>query len=50
MSPRDKLIALSSGILGLLVVASVVGALLAARAKSDSARRTVANLNDRTRA
>ncbi len=50
MNPRDKLIALSSGILGLLVVASVVGALLAARAKSDSARRTVANLNDRTRA
>ncbi|NUP95723.1 MAG: phosphatidate cytidylyltransferase [Planctomycetaceae bacterium] len=50
MSPREKLIALSSGILGLLVVASLVGAILAARASTESARRTVANLNDRTRA
>jgi len=38
------------GTLGLLILASVIGVILARRAQSDAARATVANLNARTRA
>lgn len=38
------------GVLGILVLASVIGAVLHARVKTDSGRATVANLNARTRA
>ena len=42
--------ALVASIVGLLVVATALGVVLRARAKSESARRTVDNLNARTRA
>lgn len=48
-SDRD-LLWLGAGVGGLLVVASVIGATLAARVKSEAGRATVANLNARTRA
>jgi phosphatidate cytidylyltransferase len=38
------------GTLGLLILASVIGVILARRAQSDASRTTVANLNARTRA
>ncbi len=38
------------GTLGLLILASVIGVILARRAQGDAARATVANLNARTRA
>lgn len=41
---------LAAGILGALVVASVIGAILAARIKTEAGRATVSNLNARTRA
>src|SRR5260370_35784497 len=41
---------LFGGVLGILVLASVIGALLKQRAKSDTARATINNLNTRTRA
>ena len=47
---RDpELIWLVAGVLGVLIFASVAGAILARRMTSDSARATVANLNDRIR-
>jgi phosphatidate cytidylyltransferase len=46
-STTGKLVA---GVVGLLVVASLIGWLLSLRAKSDGARATVANLNARIRA
>ncbi len=46
---RD-LLRIGLGILGLLVTASLVGAWLARRATTESARRTIENLNARTRA
>ncbi len=49
--PLDReLIWLGGGILAVLVVASVVGAVLARRVRSESGQRTVANLNARVRA
>jgi phosphatidate cytidylyltransferase len=42
--------ALGGGILAVLIVATVVGEVLARRASSDSARSTITNLNDRIRA
>jgi phosphatidate cytidylyltransferase len=44
------IIALVASVAGLLTVATIVGAILAARAKSESSKRTVENLNARTRA
>ncbi|HCN30642.1 MAG TPA: phosphatidate cytidylyltransferase [Verrucomicrobiales bacterium] len=45
---RDIQILLGA-VLGILVIASVTGALLSGRARSDSARQTIANLNARIR-
>jgi phosphatidate cytidylyltransferase len=54
MSPHfiqdPQLAWLFCGILGLLLLASVIGAMLQRSAKSGSARATIANLNARTRA
>jgi phosphatidate cytidylyltransferase len=44
------LLLLFGGVLALLIVASVTGAILAGRAKSDSGRAVIANLNARTKA
>lgn len=41
---------LFGGVLALLVVASVIGAILARTAKSESAKKVIGNLNSRTRA
>jgi phosphatidate cytidylyltransferase len=43
-------LALGAGVAGVLTVASVAGAILQRKAKTDAGRRTVANLNARTRA
>jgi phosphatidate cytidylyltransferase len=48
--PDPKLALLFGGMLLLLIVASAIGAVLSRRAKTDAARRTVDNLNARTRA
>jgi phosphatidate cytidylyltransferase len=45
-----EMMLLLGGVGALLVVASVIGAVLAARAKTDAARATVSNLNARVRA
>lgn len=45
-----QLILLFSGVLVILVVATFVGAILQSSARSESAQRTIANLNSRTRA
>ena len=45
-----ELLWLVGGVLGVLVVASIVGAVLARSVTSDAGRATVANLNDRIRA
>ncbi|MFN8674809.1 MAG: phosphatidate cytidylyltransferase [Thermomicrobiales bacterium] len=45
-----ELQALGGGILAVLIVATVVGEILARRAGSDAARATISNLNDRVRA
>jgi phosphatidate cytidylyltransferase len=45
-----ELLLLGGGVLVVLVVASIAGAVLARRVTSDSARATVGNLNDRIRA
>ncbi len=50
MSADPDVVALFAGVGGLLVAASIAGRVLSRRAQSDSARRTVANLNARTRA
>ena len=41
---------LGGGILAVLIVATIIGEVLARRANSESARSTIANLNDRVRA
>lgn len=48
--PDPQLAWLFGGVLGILVLASAIGAVLKRRAKTESARRTVDNLNARTRA
>lgn len=50
MSADPEVVRLLAGVGGLLVVASLAGWVLARRARSESARRTIANLNARTRA
>ena len=45
-----EFLGLVAGVLAVLVVASIVGAILARRVTSDSARATIANLNNRIRA
>ena len=45
-----QLLLLFGGVTVLLIVASVIGVILAGRAKSDSARAVIANLNARTKA
>jgi phosphatidate cytidylyltransferase len=45
-----EFLGLVAGVLAVLVVASVVGAILVRRVASDSGRATIANLNDRIRA
>ena len=45
-----ELQALGGGILAVLIVATVIGEILARRASSNSARATISNLNDRVRA
>ena len=51
LPPPDPLaLRLLAGVTALLVTASAVGAILALRVRSDPGRRTVANLNARTRA
>ncbi len=42
--------ALGGGILAVLIVATMIGEILARRARSDAARATISNLNDRVRA
>lgn len=46
----QELLWLIGGVLALLIVASVIGAILARRVTGESGRATVANLNDRLRA
>ena len=52
MTPFDDpdLVRLALIVLGLLIVGSIAGQLLRRRARSDSAKATVANINDRMRA
>jgi len=50
MSGHEKFYWLMGGVLALLLVASLAGALLGARASSESSRAVVANLNSRIRA
>ena len=50
MSMDRHLLWLGAGVAALLVVASIIGAVLAAGVKSEAGRATVANLNARTRA
>jgi len=45
-----QLILLFSGVLAILILATIVGAILKSSARSESAQRTIANLNSRTRA
>src|SRR5215207_2125224 len=45
-----ELLWLVGGVLGVLIVASILGAILARRTTSDAGRATIANLNDRIRA
>jgi phosphatidate cytidylyltransferase len=50
MNLEPKTLWLFGGMIGLLAVASVIGAMLKMRVQTDSARRVVDNLNARTRA
>jgi phosphatidate cytidylyltransferase len=50
MTPRQKMIWVFGGVLALLVVASVAGAVLGKRAKSERSRATVENLKARVNA
>jgi phosphatidate cytidylyltransferase len=50
MKIDQQLIWLAGGVAGVLVLASIIGAVLAVRVTSDVGRATVANLNARTRA
>jgi phosphatidate cytidylyltransferase len=49
MTPMQKFLWLMAGIVGLLVLATLIGALLAQAARNESARAAVDNLNARTR-
>jgi len=48
--PDHRLLILFGGVLALLIAASIVGAILKKSATSESAQRTITNLNSRTRA
>jgi phosphatidate cytidylyltransferase len=48
--PDKSLLFLFGGVLAILVVATIIGAILKKSARSESAQRTIANLNSRTRA
>jgi len=48
--PDKSLLFLFGGVLAILVVATIIGAILKRSARSESAERTIANLNSRTRA
>ena len=50
LSMDPGLQALGVGILAVLIVATIIGEILARRASSESARATISNLNDRVRA
>lgn len=50
MSIDPQLLWLGAGVLGILVLASIIGGVLALRVRTDAGRATVANLNARTRA
>jgi phosphatidate cytidylyltransferase len=50
MNIDARLLAVLAGVVGLLVVASVIGAILSARVKSDAKRAVIDNLNARTKA
>ena len=50
MTPRDKMIWIFGGVIALLAVASVVGAVLGKRAHSESSRATIENLQARVNA
>ncbi|MCC7012072.1 MAG: phosphatidate cytidylyltransferase [Planctomycetes bacterium] len=50
MTGQHKLLAVFAGVVALLIVASLVGALLAQRAASAKSREVIANLNARTKA
>ena len=48
MNMDDDLMWLGAGVGGVLVIASIIGAILAKTAKTDQARATIANMNART--
>jgi phosphatidate cytidylyltransferase len=50
MTPRDKMIWVFGGVIALLTVASAVGAVLGKRARSESSRATIENLQARVNA
>jgi phosphatidate cytidylyltransferase len=50
VSPRDKFYWLMGGLVALLAIASLIGALLAARVRTEHGRAVVENLNSRIRA
>ena len=50
MTPRDKMIWVFGGVIALLTVASVVGAVLGKRVRSESGRATIENLQARVNA
>ena len=50
MTPRDKMIWVFGGVVALLAVASAVGAVLGKRARSESSRATIENLQARVNA
>ena len=50
MSPREKFYWLMAGVVGLMLLASLIGAVLRIRVKTDAGRDVVQNLNSRIRA
>jgi phosphatidate cytidylyltransferase len=50
MSPREKFYWLMGGVVGLMLIASLIGAVLRIRVKTDAGRDVVQNLNSRIRA
>jgi len=50
LSPHDKFFCLMGGVVAILVIASVLGAILASTVKEEKGRATVQNLNARVRA
>jgi phosphatidate cytidylyltransferase len=50
MSPREKFYWLMGGVVGLMLIASLIGAVLSIRVKTDAGRDVVQNLNSRIRA